>query len=74
MISSIRRLLNRLSWVLCAIGGINWGLVPLGLDLFSLDIVRNNLNFLQTPLYYLIGAAGLYSFITFFVGCGESWD
>ncbi|MEX0849761.1 MAG: DUF378 domain-containing protein [Candidatus Dependentiae bacterium] len=74
MDSHVKGLLTKATWLLTAIGGINWGLVPLGLDLFSLDFVRNNLGALAAPLYYLIGAAGLYSLVMFFLGCGKSCD
>ncbi len=74
MSSSTKGLLMRVSWMLAAIGAINWGLVPLGLNLFNLPFLSDNLGKLQVPFYYLIGAAGIYSLVSFFtfITCRES--
>jgi len=63
MSKEVKDLLGKVSWLLTAIGALNWGLVPLGYDLFNLPFIRDNLAALQAPLYYLIGLAGLYSLV-----------
>lgn len=70
----IKAILSKASWILTALGSINWGLKPFNFDLFSIDFIRSSLGMVETPFYYLIGLAGLYSLITFFTGCGDSCE
>lgn len=72
--SHIKGLLSKATWILTALGSINWGLKPLSLDLFSIDFIRSALGGLEVPFYYLIGLAGVYSLVTFFTGCGDNCD
>jgi uncharacterized membrane protein YuzA (DUF378 family) len=71
MSTDVKSVLGKVTWILTALGSINWGLVPFGYSLFSLPFVQENLGQLQDPFYFLIGAAGLYSLITFFT-CSDS--
>ena len=64
--NDVQGLLHKASWLLSAIGAINWGLVPLGLDLYNIGFIRDNLGALQAPLYYLIGIAGVLALVGFF--------
>lgn len=73
MNTDVKGLLGKVTWILTALGALNWGLLPLGLDLFNLPFIRDNLGGLQVPFYYLIGAAGLYSLVSFFT-CRKSCD
>lgn len=69
MSSDVKGLLSKAAWLTTAIGSINWGLRALGFDLFSIDFIRTNLGMLEAPVYYLFGAAGIFSLVMFFTCC-----
>ncbi len=73
MSTNVKSLLGKATWIITALGSLNWGLLPLGFDFFNLPFIRDNLAQLQVPFYYLIGAAGLYSLVSFFT-CSDSCD
>lgn len=55
-------------WLITAIGAINWGLVPMGYDLFGMSFMQN-MPGLMKPLQYIVGVSGLVSLIMFFGAC-----
>lgn len=72
--SEIKGLLSKASWLLTALGSVNYGLKAFGFDLFNIDFIRSNLGMLELPVYYLLGLAGVYSLVSFFTGCHGSCD
>ena len=58
--------MDRLALVLLIIGGINWGLV--GLLRFDLVVwIFGTSSMVTRTIYTIIGAAGIYSIINFFM-------
>ncbi len=71
MKSPLCSLLSKASWLVTALASLNQGLAVFGFDLFASNFFRNNLHALYTPLLLLIGAAGLWSLVTFFMCCKD---
>lgn len=69
MHNSLAKILGLVAWVVTALAAINVGLLPFGYDFFKLPFVQNNIPQLVTPLYYLIGVAGVVSLVLFFMAC-----
>lgn len=67
MNSSFCGLLSKASWVITALAAINQGLTMFDFNLFMTDFFMNNLTMLFGPLHLLIGAAGVFSLVHFFM-------
>ncbi len=58
--------------ILCAIGAMNWGLDAVGLNIFKMGFVMNNLAMLVKPLKLVIGLAGVMSIVCCCMKCADS--
>ncbi len=69
--SSFSKLVCKLSWLLTAVGGILWGLIPFGIDVWKSDFVLNNIPWIVNPVLYAVGIAGIISLIGLFKHCSD---
>lgn len=61
------RILGLIAWVITALAAINVGLMSFGYDFFKLPFVQNNVAWLPTYSYYIIGVCGVISLLLFFM-------
>lgn len=75
--SPAMKLVGTISWLLCSIAAIAWGLIGLGgylgkdLNIWNLNLFSNTLAALVLPLQVVIGVAGLISLLCLFTCCGH---
>lgn len=74
--SPAMKLVGTISWLLCSIAAIAWGLIGLGsylgknLNIWDMIFV-NQLAAVVSPLQIIIGVAGLISLLCLFTCCGH---
>lgn len=62
------KVIGMIVWLITALGAINWGLVPMGHDIFGMAFMQNMASLIK-PLQYIIGVSGVVSLVMFFGAC-----
>jgi len=69
-------LLTLATWLITALASINIGFFPFGYDFFRSGFMINTFPMLIVPSFYIIGLAGVISFVMFVMhftsGCDDS--
>lgn len=75
--SPAMKAIGTVSWFLCSVAAIAWGLIGLGsylgknLNLWDMGLFANQLAALVSPLQVIIGVAGLISLLCLFTCCSH---
>ena len=61
--SPLGKTVGSLVWLLTSLGAIHLGLIGLGINVWNLAFVQNNLSCLVQPAHWVIGVAGVISLV-----------